>query len=141
MTVDLTKLIQTSQNKGFANNNEYEGSVNITGTATAGLNTRTFTVPLDEIPDLVSAVFNGPTDTVYGSDPRPGTAWFKTGYIWVLGTDAGAGHVNYPTPWKLELTISGKNAIIKASYVQQFIANLALTSTPLYYRIFDYSVF
>lgn len=138
---DLTKLILLSQKAAFKNNKVYDGSVNITGTATAGLNVREYTVPLEQVPDLVSAIFNGPTDTVYGSDPRPGGAWFKKGTVWVLGTDAGAGYTDYPTNWSISVKISGQNAIIRAEYVQQFIANLALNSTPVSYRILDYSVF
>lgn len=138
---DLPKLILISENSAFKNNAVYESSVNITGTASAGLNVREFTIPLNKVPDLVSAVVNGPTDTVYGSDPRPGSAWFKKGYVWVLGTDSGAGYTNYPTPWAVNVRINGQNAIIRCEYVQQFIANLALNSTALYYRIIDYSVF
>ncbi len=138
---DLSKLVLLSEKGAFKNNNVYEGSFNITGLAVAGLNQVVFTVPLARVPDLVSALLNGPTDTVYGSDPRPGNAWFKKGAIWVLGNDAGAGYTNYPTPWIPEVTISGANAIIKLTYVQQFVANLSLTSTPFSYRILDYSVF
>jgi hypothetical protein len=138
---DLTKLILISEKSAFKNNAVYEDSVNITGNATAGLNVRDFTVPLDRVPDLLSFMVNGPTDTVYGSDPRPGNAWFKKGYVWVLGTDAGAGYIDYPVPWSVTVRIQGQNAIIHCEYVQQFIANLALTSTPLNYRIIDYSVF
>lgn len=138
---DLSKLILLSEKGAFKNNTIYEGTLAITGTATAGMNTRSFTVPLSRVPDLLSGLFNGPTDTVYGSDPRPGAAWFKKGSIWVLGTDSGAGYTNYPTPWTVELTISGQNAIIKLTYIQQFIATLSLNSTNFDYRILDYSVF
>lgn len=137
----LSRLILLSQKGAFKNNKIYTGSFNITGTTGGGHNTRSFTVPLEKVPDLVSAIFNGPTDTAFGSDPRPGDAWFKKGYIWTLGTDAGAGYVDYPVPWSVEITISGQNAIIKLTYIQQFVANLSLNSTPFYYRILDYSVF
>lgn len=138
---DLQKLVLLSQKGAFKNNNIYTGTLAVTGTAVPGTNVRTFTVPLAKVPDLVSALLNGPTDTIFGSDPRPGNAWFKKGYIWVLGTDAGAGYTNYPTPWQVQVTISGANAIIRLTYVQQFVANLALTSTNFDYRILDYSVF
>jgi len=138
---NLEKLILLSEKAAFKNNAIYEGAVNITGNATAGLNVREFTVPLSKVPDLVSYMVNGPTDTVFGSDPRPGSAWFKKGYVWVRGDDAGAGYTNYPVPFLVNVKISGQNAIIRCEYVQQFIANLALTSTALNYRIIDYSVF
>ena len=138
---DLTKLILISEKSAFKNNAIYEGSVNITGNATAGLNVRNFTIPLSRVPDLLSFMVNGPTDTVFGSDPRPAGGWFKRGYVWVRGDDAGAGYTNYPVPWSVTVRIQGQNAIIHCDYVQQFIANLALTSTALNYRIIDYSVF
>lgn len=138
---DLSKLILLSEKGAFKNNTVYDGTLAITGTAVAGVNTRSYTVPLSRVPDLLSGIFNGPTDTAFGSDPRPGSAWFKKGYIWVLGTDSGAGYTNYPTAWSVELTISGQNAIIKLTYIQQFIATLSLNSTNFDYRILDYSVF
>lgn len=138
---DLSKLVLLSEKGALKNNDIYTGTLQISGTATAGLNQRSFTVPLDQVPDLVSGLFNGPTDTAFGSDPRPGAAWFKKGAIWVLGTDAGAGYTDYPTPWSVELTISGANAIIKLTYIQQFVATLNLNNTNFSYRILDYSVF
>lgn len=138
---DLSKLVLLSEKGAFKNNNIYEGTLQITGTTMAGANTRSFTVPLERVPDIISGLFGGPTDTVYGSDPRPNNAWFKKGSIWVLGSDAGAGYVDYPTSWSVELTISGANAIIKLTYIQQFIATLTLNNTNFTYRILDYSVF
>lgn len=138
---DLNKLVSTTTENAFKNNAVYESSVNITGSTGPGLNTQTFTIPLDRVPDLISALFNGPTDTIFGSDPRPSAAWFKKGFVWVLGNNAGAGYVDYPVPFRVSMTISGANAIIKLVYVQQFTDGLTLTSTPLYYRILDYSVF
>lgn len=141
MEPDLTKLVSTTIRNAFKNNNVYEGTLNITGTTVAGLNIQEFTVPLGATPDLISALFNGPTDTDYGSDPRPSTGWFKKGAIWVRGTDVPAGYVDYLFPFKVTMTISGQNAIIRLTSVQQFTATLALTSTPFSYRIIDYSVF
>lgn len=138
---DLPKLILLSEKGAFKNNKIYEGAVTFGGTATPGTNFRTFVIPLEKVPDLLSGVFNGPTDTVFASDPRPGSAWFKRGYVWALGNDAGAGYTNYPTAWEVQLSINGANAIIKLTNIQQFTANLAITNTNLSYRILDYSVF
>lgn len=141
MAEDLNKLISTTTQNAFKNNAVYEGSVSITGTVTAGLNVKQYEVPLSKVPDLISALFNGPTDTIYGSDPRPGTAWFKKGYVWVLGNNVPAGYVDYPVPFKVNMIMSGSIAIIKLTFVQQFTDALTLTSTNLSYRIIDYSVF
>lgn len=141
MEPDLTKLVSITTKNAFKNNNVYNGSVTVTGTTSAGLNELSFTVPLNAVPDLVSALFNGPTDTIFSSDPRPGNAWFKKGFCWVLGNDIPNGYIDYPVPFRVTMTISGANAIIKLSTVQQFTASLVLTSTTLYYRIIDYSVF
>lgn len=138
---DLTKLIFLSRNPAFKNNAVYESAVTVGGSTVPGLNTREFTIPLSRVPDLVSAMFNGPTDTVFGSDPRPGNAWFKKGAIWVRGDNAGAGYNNYPVPFTVMARISGQNAIIRLEYVQQFSDGLTLTPTNLSYRIIDYSVF
>lgn len=139
--MELEKLISTTVQNAFKNNAVYESSVNITGTTSGGLNVKEFTVPLNAVPDLISAVFNGPTDTIFGSDPRPSNGWFKKGLVWVLGTNVGDGYIDYPIGFRVTMTISGANAIIRLTSVQQFTSTLTLTSTPLYYRIIDYSVF
>lgn len=139
--LDLTKLILLTKNAAFKNNNEYRGTLAITGTWVSGLNTRDFVVPLSAIPDLVDARFNGPTDTVFGSDPRPGGAWFKQGYVWVRGDNAGAGYTNYPVPFRITALIQGQYAIIRATSVSQIAPTLTLTATNFSYRILDYSVF
>lgn len=139
---DLTKLILMSENGSFKNNKITAGSDVISGvTAGSGLTQRSFTIPLGKVPDLLSIIFNGPTDTIFGSDPRPGGAWFKDGYIWVLGTNVGDGYIDYPLPFKVQVRISGQNAIIILSTIQQFVSVLTLTPTTFYYRIRDYSVF
>lgn len=138
---DLTKLIEVTANKAFMNNKIYTGSFSIGGSWETGYQEQTFTIPLSQAPDLLSSVFNGPTDTVFGNDPRPSSGWFKRGTIWVRGDNSGAGYTNYPTPWRITMKISGSNAIIKASSVNQTSTVLALTSTTGYYRIIDYSPF
>jgi len=139
--LDLTKLILLTTKKAFKNNNEYRGTLAISGSWVSGLNTQDFLVPLSAVPDLVDARFNGPTDTVFGSDPRPGNAWFKVGWVWVRGDNAGAGYTNYPIPYRITALIQGQYALIRATSVSQIAPTLTLTTTPFSYRILDYSVF
>jgi hypothetical protein len=141
MTVDLTKLVFHSGYPAFKNNNRFSGSFNITGSSAGGTNQRTETVNLSFTPDMTDIIFNGPTDTVFSSDPRPSTGWFKQGAVWVLGNNAGAGYTDYPTPWVITSKLTGQLLTITATYVQTFSDALTLTSTTVYYRIVDYSVF
>lgn len=136
---DLTKLIEDSAAPSFQNNKVYTGTFTFTGTVVAGTNTKTFSVPLSQTPDLVDIVFNGPTDTVFSSDPRPSTAWFKQGSIWVIGN--GSTVTNFPTPWVTYGVINGTTLTITCTYVQQFVDTITLTSTNASYRVIDYSVF
>lgn len=137
--VDLTKLILHSAYPAFKNNNIFTGTLQINGTVVAGTNTKTFTVDLGLIPDMTDVMFNGPTDTWYGSDPRPASGWFKQGQVWVRG-DSGA-YPNYGTNWRINSSINGSILTITAVYVQQFIDTLSLTSTNFSYRLIDYSAF
>lgn len=139
---DLTKLVLLSENPAFKNQNLYTGSFVISGSTNGGgITQRSFNRALTREPDLLSVLFNGPTDTIFGSDPRPGTAWFKDGYIWVLGTNVGDGYIDYPLPFKPEVRIDGSSATIILTTVQQFTSVLSLTPTTFYYRLRDYSVF
>lgn len=139
---DLTKLVLLSENPAFKNQNLYSNGLVISGnTNGSGVTQRSFSVDLVREPDLLSVLFNGPTDTIFGSDPRPGSAWFKDGYIWVLGTNVGDGYIDYPLPFKPEVRIDGSSATIILTTVQQFVSVLTLTSTAFYYRLRDYSVF
>lgn len=138
---DLTKLILETSYDAFKNNREYEGTYSITGTTSPGTNVKTTVVSLLQIPDLTDVVFNGNTDTVFGSDPRPADGWFHQGAVWVRGDNAGAGYTNYPTPWSVYSSISGTSLTITMIYVQQFSAPLTLTPETLYYKLVDYSVF
>lgn len=146
MTVDLTKLVFHSGYPAFKNNAKYSGSFNIGGVSAGGTNQQTTNVTLAKTPDLVDILFNGPSDThwegTYGDlDPRPSTGWFKQGKIWVRGDNAGAGYTDYPTPWVITTSLSGLVLTITVTYVQTFSTALVITSTPVYYRIVDYSVF
>lgn len=138
---DLKQLSSITTKNAFKNNAVYQQVLNISGSTGAGLNIREFDVKLDKVPDLVSALFNGPTDTIFGGDPRPGTAWFKKGAIWVLGSNPGAGYIDYPTPWRVTVKIVGGSAVIRLTYIQQFTDGLTLNPTNFSYRIIDYSVF
>lgn len=139
--LDLAKTQYHTGYNAYKNDNVYTGSYDITGSTSGGTNIRTTTVTLREIPDLLEVTFNGATDTVFGSDPRPSDGWFKQGAIWVRGDNAGAGYVNYPTPWTVYSSISGNVLTITMINVQQFTPTLTLTATPLYYRIVDYSIY
>lgn len=141
MAEDLNKLVSTTVENAFKNNAVTEGTISVTGSTSAGLNEKNYYVALSKVPDLISALFNGPTDTIFGSDPRPSAAWFKKGYIWLLGNNVPAGYVDYPVPFRISMTIIGATANIKLVYVQQFTDGLTLTATDLHYRILDYSVF
>lgn len=135
MAVDLTKLVFHSGYPAFINTRIYTGTLTISGTTSPGLNIKTFTVTLDQAPDYLDVVFNGPTDAVYGSDPRPDGGWFKQGAVWVR-TDNAAGAD--PNPWYITYSISGVTLTITASYVHQISLGETLTSTNFYYRAVDY---
>lgn len=141
MNPDLTKLVLHTNYPAFKNNTDYQGFFSITGVTAGGLNQVSAQVALETAPDLSDVIFNGPTDTVFASDPRPSAGWFKQGFVWVRGDNAPAGYTNYPTPWFITQQISGTTMTITASYVQQFTAALTLTSTACSYKIIDYSVF
>lgn|SRR3990167_2564159 len=136
---DLTKLQYFSPKDAFKNNDIFTGSFNISGTASEGLNIVTQTVDLGRDPDMLDIIFNG-TDDPLDVDLRPSDGWFKEGFVYVLGDDLPT-YDDYPTNWKIFGSITGTVLTIEAIFVQQFIATLTLTSTPVYYRVIDYSVF
>jgi hypothetical protein len=138
---DLTKLQYHTGYNTFKNNAVYTGSYSITGSTAGGTNTRSFDITLARQPDIMDVIFNGATDTVFGNDPRPADGWFKKGAVWVRGDNAGAGYTNYPTPWVVYTSLSGLTLTVTLVYSQQFTPALTLTSTPIYYKIVDYSVF
>lgn len=141
-SVDLTKVNADFNYNAFKNNHIYTGQFNIVGSWTPGYQTQTHDVLLTETPDLVQATFNGPTDTVFGSDPRPGEAWFKNGAVWVRGDNAGAGYTNYPIPYEMSAIMTGpRTCTINASSVSEIADTLTLTPTTVYFRVLDYSVF
>jgi hypothetical protein len=139
MSVDLSKLIFYSVTSAFKNNKVYTGTFNISGTTVAGTNSRSVTINLDDVPDMVDIVFNGPTDTVFNTDPRPSDGWFSQGQIWVIAN--GSTVTNYPTSWVVYSNIVGSTLTITMVYVQTFVDTLTLNSTNGYYRLTDYSVF
>lgn len=138
MAVDLTKIAFHSGYPAFKNNRVYTGTLTISGSSSPGTNTRTFNVALDEEPDLLDVLFNGPTNLITGEDPRPSNGWFRDGRVWVPTNNAGGGS---PSPWVISYSISGTTLTILATYVQQFTPGETLTSTNFSYRIVDYSVF
>lgn len=138
---DLKKIILTSDNSTYKNNNVYVGSFNISGSTVEGTNTRTEIIPLPAEVDLTDIMFNGPTDTIFSSDPRPSDAWFDDGYVWVLGDDVPNGYTDEPTAWKMNAALVDGSLVITAIFVQQFIATLALDTTTVNYKLVDYSAF
>lgn len=141
MQPDLSQIILHSNYPAFKNNTDYSGFFTISGVTAPGLNQQTTVVNLDNAPDIIDITFNGPTDTVFSSDPRPSDGWFKQGAVWVRGDNPGAGYTNYPTPWVVYSSITGTQLTITVQYVQQFTAALTLTGTLAYYKLVDYSVF
>lgn len=142
MSADLTKLILHSSYPAFKNNNVYTGSFTISGTQVTGANTKTFTVALDDVPDMVDVLFNGPDDDAFSpsTDPRPSDGWFSQGFVYVRGDNSGAGYNNYPTRWELFSSINGKTLTIYAVGLWTATPTLTLTNTVCYYRLVDYSV-
>lgn len=138
---DLTKLQYHTGYNTFKNNAVYTGSYSITGSTSPGTNTRSFDITLARRPDIMDVIFNGATDTVSGLDPRPANGWFKKGAVWVRGDNAGAGYTNYPTPWVVYTSLTNLTLTVTLVYSQQFTPSLTLTSTPISYKIVDYSVF
>lgn len=136
--VDLTKIAYYSKFPAFKNNKVYTGTLTISGSTTGGANVRTFNVALDSTPDLVDITFNGPTDTVFGSDPRPSNAWFKNGYVWVRTNSAGGGD---PSSWLITSRLNGSLLTITATMLQTFATGETLTSTDFQYKLVDYSAF
>ena len=139
--IDLTKLILFSNNPAFKNDNIYEGTQTISGSCPPGYSEFRFTVSLDRVPDMLTGLFNGPTDDLFSGDPRPSTGWFRSGYVWVHGSNPGAGYPDYTIPYNIAMTISGQSAIIVASTINQTATTFSLVSTNFSYRIIDYSVF
>lgn len=138
---DLTKLQSDFNFNALKNNRVYTGQFTIGGNWVSGYQVQTKDVLLAAVPDLIASEFNGPTDTVFASDPRPSAAWFKNGAVWVLGNNAGAGYTDYPIPFIISTTINGFTATINASSVSEISPTLAITTTTVKYRIIDYSVF
>lgn len=136
--IDLTKLQLHTGYDGFKNNAIYTGTLTISGATVEGTNTRTFTVTLNQTPDLTDIVFNGPTDTIGGNDPRPSTGWFKRGSVWAITDNAGGGN---PARWVITSSFSGVTVTITATYSKQFSTAEVMTSTDFSYRIIDYSAF
>lgn len=144
MEPDLSKLHSTTIKPAFKNNDEFSGSFNISGTfnSTSKLITQVITVP--DGTDIADIIFKGKADGGFAfstGDPRPNDAWFKRGAVWARTDDSGAGYTNYPMPFRINASISGNQLTITAAAFKTFIANLTITSEPVYYKIIDYSVF
>lgn len=137
MAADITKLVLDSSRPAFKNNTVFEGSFNISGTASGGVNTRTTTVNIGQAPDLADVIFNGradPSAAIF----RPSTGWFKQGNVLVQADDDG---FTFNTPWQIAYRFSGTNLTVTATYTQQFTSTVTLTTAEVKYRVVDYSVF
>lgn len=139
--IDLTKLLLASNYPAFKNNTIYTGTETISGSCPPGYSEFAYTVPLDDMPDLLTGIFNGPTDDLFDLDPRPATGWFKNGAIWVHGSNTGAGYPDYTIPYIVSMNVSGKSANIVLSTQNQTAVTFSLVNTDFSYRIIDYSVF
>lgn len=139
MTLDLTKLAFHSGYDMFKNNTIYTGNYSISGSTSAGVNTRTFTIALGTGSTMTDTSFNGPTDPG-GNDSRIGSGWFKKGYVWVVGNNTGAGFTNYPTQWAVYSALNSTTMTVTLLYVQSFSASLALNATTMSYRVVDYGI-
>lgn len=129
---DLTKLVFDSPYPAFKNNNVATGTLTISGTVSAGTNTKTFTRELAFDPDIVDIMFNGPAFTG-GSDNRPSDGWFRQGQIGVPFT--GAGDSN----WFIFGKVSGETLTVTAVFVWTTASTETLTSTNFEYKVVDYS--
>jgi hypothetical protein len=130
MTVDLTKLILHSSYPAYINDAGYSSFFTISGSTTAGTNTRTANVFLNEAPDLIDFMYNKDGDA----------NWKKQGTVTVLGTDSPL-YIDYPTLWTITTKVNGSTLTITATFSQQFTATLALDSTAINYKLVDYSIF
>jgi hypothetical protein len=139
--IDLSKVILASNYPAFKNDRIYTGTLNISGNCPPGYSEKTYVIPLDKLPDMLTGIFNGPTDDLFSGDPRPASGWFKSGYVWVHGSNPGAGYPDYTIAYNVAMTVSGLSVIIVASTVNQTATTFSLVSTDFLYRIIDYSVF
>lgn len=139
--IDLTKVLLDSGYPAFKNNTIYTGSFTISGTCPPGYSQSTYAVALSEQPDMWASLFNGPTDDLFGNDPRPASGWFRNGYIWVHGSNPGDGYPDYTIPYNIGAQVFGSSIVIVASTVNQTATTFTLVSTNFSYRIIDYSVF
>lgn len=137
MAVDLTKLVFHSSYPAYKNNNVYTGTLSLNpGNTSGGLNTQTFTIPLETEPDLVDVIFRGNSDA---SNPtgRPDSGWFKQGAVYTSfsGTTSGVA------PWLISSYVDGTNLVVTAYFVQTFTSTATHTAEDIDYRIVDYSAF
>jgi hypothetical protein len=137
---DLSKLVSHSGYPAFKNDKEYTGSFNISGSATAGTNTRTSTVNLDQAPDLCDVILNGRAVPFVGV-ARNSNGWFKLNNNNTIAVNSNGFLTNFDTFWVITYRISGSSVIFTATYTQTFDGTQNLAATPVNYKIIDYSVF
>ena len=128
MSIDLTKSVSHSAYDSFKNKNLYKGTLMISGSTSSGTNTRTFTITLDETPDILDIIFS---DFLI-------SGWSKVKYISVPTDNAGGGS---PSIWTISTEVSGLTVTVTATYVKTFLTDEILIPTDFYYRIVDYLVF
>lgn len=138
---DLTKLSLYSETPAFKNLNEYTSSFTISGSVTAGVNTRSTSITLPFTPEIADVRFYGRGDQGFSTGdflfhPRPSNTWFKEGAIFVRGDSSI--YNNYPTIWPINYEINGNIIEITAICVQQFVETLTLTPETVQIKVVDY---
>lgn len=142
--MDITKLQSITLLPGFKNNDEADGSFNISGSFSGGSKIITQQIQLPDNTDIADIIFKGRANggfSIATDDPRDNNGWFKRGRVWVRGDDGGAGYTNHPVPFQVYASISGNTLTLTAASFKTYDANLALTAETVYYKIVDYSVF
>lgn len=133
--LDYSNFIMHSDCSSFKNKRIYTGTFTISGSINPGLNERFFNITLDESPDFLDVIYNGPTDTVYNSDPRPNNAWTKTRPVYVISNNAEGGN---PQQFVITYSVVGNVITFRATNVWQSLGSEILTPTNVSYRIIDY---
>lgn len=138
---NISNFILNSDTDSFKINNEYSGTVAISGTVEGGINTRTFTIPLTTSPDLVDVYVNSTlTDGIFSGgswNTLPSGSWVKKGMI-IVPDDAGFGGTIFIFG---SVVISDDIVYITLNSVQQYTGTYSLTSTNMSYKIIDYSIY
>ena len=127
---DISNFILNTDTDSFKINNEYTGTVTLSGTVVAGVNIKTFNVSLTESPDLIDIYITGPL-IGYAAN-----SWSKRGGL-LVPDNAGYGGSVFLFG---SVNMNGATVTLKFNNVQQFVGTTTLTATDVNYTIIDYSV-